>query len=106
LVGAKNNIDGFTPLGQRGPDDQITKQLFNIQIEGANHLEYMRRDPNRVPRSIVWNETVAQFVTDLIQNSTSPDRLSLFLQRETLEGIASKEGNVWIIKLQGWDQQK
>ena len=106
LIGAKSDIDGFTPLGGRGPDGQITKQLFNIQIEGTNHSEYMRRDPNRVPRNADWNKTVAQFVTDLIQSSTSDERLTQFLNQKKADGIASIEGNVWVIKLNGWNDKK
>lgn len=106
LIGPRNDVSGFTPTGQVDSDGKSTKKLFNIQIEGANHSEYMSRDADRVPRSSEWNKTVSDFVTDLIINSGTPERLTQFLEQKAWKRIAFFEDGIWIIRLPGWDQPK
>lgn len=99
LVGTRDEVSGFTPTDEE-------HKLFNIEIVGADHLDYLRREETSVDACTIspasdacWNAKVSAFVTDLIINSTSPDVLNQFLTLKQLEGIASKEGDTWVIRL-------
>lgn len=98
--GYRDELMGFTP----GND---LRELFNIQILGADHLDYMRRSITEFPFNPPdqWNDTVAAFVTDLLIASTSRDSLQQFLDEQTVKGIVSVDSRgVWIVKLPGWEQ--
>ena len=103
-------------------DQPLVKPLINIEIKGASHFDYMERESNgfqlggvlgAIAQSIfdvfpgrdkTWNETVADFVADLVGHSDNYDELLDFLQSEAARrhgAIINKEGNKWIIKLPG-----
>ena len=107
LVGARNEVSGFTPGGRLDANQNITKQLFNIEIIGASHFDYMKRGasaassympPGETRAERTWNVTVSQFVTRLILNSTSIDSLARFLRgrNDVLFDTARK---VWVVNL-------
>ena len=94
LVGAKGSIADFTPDGQIGSDGQITRRLFNIEIVGATHSGYMRRDD-----AALNQPAVNAFVTKLIEQSSSEEKLSSFLEQERRNGKAFYDATrkVWVI---------
>ncbi|MFA5160067.1 MAG: hypothetical protein WC484_06140, partial [Candidatus Omnitrophota bacterium] len=76
------------------------------------HFDYMRRDDllsnimgTINPAEKQWNERVSAFVTDLAANAGDKDKLNAFLLLMKNQGVASKEGNKWIIKLDGWQER-
>ncbi len=85
---------------------------MNIEIVGASHFDYMRRDDafsslidNFNPERKAWNERVSEFVTNVIINADSKLSLDEFLTDALTQGIAVKEGNRWIIRLEGWQER-
>ena len=94
LVGAKGSIADFTPDGRLGPDGTVTRRLFNIEIAGATHSGYMRRDYPSINQS-----AVNAFVTILIEKSSSEGELSLFLRNAVSSGQATYDvaRKVWIV---------
>jgi hypothetical protein len=94
LVGAKDSVADFTPEGQIGPDGQVTRRLFNIEIVGATHSGYMRRDDPSLDQP-----AVNEFVTQLIMHSDSEQELSAFLNDEVAAGrvIYDNVRKTWIV---------
>ena len=86
----------------------LDHQLVNIEIVGASHFDYMRRDDtlsNMInaasPQDEAWNRAVANFVTDVTLNSESYAKLSLFLESPPpqYQGMIVREGDKWVIRL-------
>ena len=111
VSGYRQDLLGFTPQGQVGSDGKPTKQLFNIEILGATHFDYMKRgasaDPNYIPPGETkadrdWNVTVSQFVTDLLIASTSNGTLEAFLRRSPFVVPPANVDGTWIVQLPGW----
>ncbi|MFA7255269.1 MAG: discoidin domain-containing protein [Candidatus Omnitrophota bacterium] len=67
LVGAKDSVSDFMP-------DNPFRRLFNIEIVGATHSGYMRRDEPSLNQP-----AVNAFVTKLVEQSSSEEKLAAFL---------------------------
>jgi hypothetical protein len=79
-----------------------THQLYNIEILGADHFDYMRGIlPDRL--NDPWNKTVSDFITRLTLASKSKDELDRFLSRQPL-GVVTQPDSVndfYVINLPG-----
>lgn len=117
-----NKIGGYrSELGGFLPNAQI-KRLVNIEIVGAKHTDYMRRENELTIQSILnggivgasamfafnksqeWNKTVSAFVADVMNNSQDANRLDQFLIGHP--EFATLIGDKWIIKLSGWQEHE
>jgi YD repeat-containing protein len=105
IAGYRDSLFGFSVDGVIGPNGEITRQLFNIEIVGAEHLYYMKRNDLSDPG---WNTTVSDFVTRLMLKADSTEELSYFLTWPPLEydGCFSYENNRWVIRLPGWQTRE
>jgi len=65
-------------------------ETINIEITGATHFDYMRRND-----ADAWNLTVSDFVTRLLQNSKTKDELRTFLQQRA---VFDARG-IWVVTL-------
>jgi len=88
------------------------RPLINVEIVGATHFDYMRRDDllsnimgTINPAEKQWNERVSAFVTDLAANAGDKDKLNAFLWQKKDEQKAEFDGTKWIIKLDGWKER-
>ena len=80
--------------------------VYNIEIVGATHFDYMRRDDEKDPAKQAWNNTVSGFVTDLILASSSDEKLSDFFNSSSYQNYISVDPNrpgVRIVQLPGSD---
>ena len=79
--------------------------VTNIEIVGAKHQDYIRQIDEKDPlTNQVWNSTVAQFVTQLIQKSDTETNLTQFLTSSQYVTHDSTR-NVFIVNLPGWNLQ-
>jgi hypothetical protein len=67
-------------------------ETINIEIVGATHFDYMRRND-----ADAWNITVSRFVTRLLQNSTDISKLRTFLEQN--RGFFDATRNTWVVNL-------
>lgn len=77
----------------------LGKPTYNIEIVGAEHNDYIRRDASdKTDPPDEWNLTVSKFVADLIINSENKDSLSNYLNSKN---YVTLEGNVYVVRLPG-----
>ena len=100
IVNVWGTEDIFHKLGVVDKRDNfLGKNTYNIEIVGATHFDYMRRDINDTQNPPdIWNNTVASFVTDLILYSEDKDKLQGFLDGNA---YVSREGDMYIVRLPG-----
>jgi len=84
LVGFRDSIADFTP-------DNEDRMLFNIEIVGATHSGYMRRDNPSLNQP-----AVNAFVTEMILHSKSETELSTFLLGNSHVFFDSSR-QVWVV---------
>jgi hypothetical protein len=78
--------------GIAGPRENLAGlPTVNVEIVGATHFDYMRRDD-----ADMWNITVSQFVTRLLENSRNETDLIAFLQSWN---ITPDSRGVWVVNL-------
>ncbi|MSR77659.1 MAG: hypothetical protein EXS63_05475 [Candidatus Omnitrophica bacterium] len=109
----KGNILGgyIREIGGYSVNDR-NKPLFNIEIEGANHFDYIKnvrsaedwiKDfPDQVQRIQAQqkNETISQFVAQLILNSNDKDKLRAFLGQQIATHKAHLDSSgTWIVTI-------
>ncbi len=94
IGGYRESLFGFSVDDEDYP-------LFNIEVKGAEHLYYMKRNDLDDPE---WNTTVSDFVTLLMLNSDSSEKILSFLNdpQSRYYGCIEKQGDKWIVKLSGW----
>lgn len=108
IGGYRDEIGGFAPTDR-------DHALVNIEIVGASHFDYTRREvpganiTDLVEYSLAdkeWNKEVSIFVAKLISNSQSQDQLERFLVAQKITGVAFQDSatNKWTIYLPGWDK--
>jgi len=93
---AKGNVVGgyLDHIGNFRVDSK-TEPLYNIEIIGADHLDYIKgvRDFSTIADSVIRaeaeyrNEVVSTFVADLILNAKSADALERFLSKSFIQKI-------------------
>ena len=89
VAGYRDELGGYTA------DPFSSRQLFNIEIIGATHYDYMRRED-----ADEWNLTASSFVTDLMIASKDKDTLEIFLTTSS-EIQYDPVRKVWVVDL-GW----
>ncbi len=101
IAGYRSELIGFTPTSD-------FHKLFNIEILGATHFDYMRRGETSVDACTIsatsdacWNVTVSDFVTRLLIASQSKDSLAEFLDRQIRNGIVTLDGSRYVVSLPG-----
>jgi len=78
----------------------LGKTTYNIEIVGAGHTDYIRgTDPNNP--NPVWNNTVANFVTDLMLASKDENQLRQFFDRNADKIYLDTARGVYVVRLQG-----
>ena len=76
LVGHRASWANFTV----NPVNAGDKPLFNIEIEGADHYDYILGiDPKKKGDAFTKNEIISRFVAQLIVNAASEEDLKDFL---------------------------
>ena len=104
-----NIIGGYVDhIGEYSGDDQ-NKPLFNIEIEGADHYDYIRgvfeyeekiSDPVELMKAQKKNKIVSEFVAKTILRAKSAADFKLYMIDLQNKGIASSTGkNTWRIDL-------
>ena len=78
IAGYRQELAGFTIEGQVYPNGKPTKQLFNIEIKGCGHSNYFTRDDPSLNIPVVND-----FVTALLQNAASIEKLRDFLATDS-----------------------
>jgi hypothetical protein len=94
LLAAKTSLVGYRSEWAGFSVTDRDKPLFNIEIEGADHFDYIRgvrdfskiTDPVKRQAAIKKNEVISRYVAQLILNSEDPDDLLRFL-RTQLPGV-------------------
>ena len=72
---------------------------YNIEILGAEHTDYIRRDvSDKADPPDEWNNAVASFVTDLMIASKNKYDLDDFIKNNK---YISKENTVYVVRLPG-----
>jgi len=99
IAGFRDNLSGFTKEGTAGVNGQLTGQLINIEIIGAEHLYYMKRNDLEDP---VWNQRISDFVTNLMIASQDKDDLIRFLNNSPY--VSPDDGSgIRVVRLTGWE---
>jgi len=78
------------------------QQIYNIEIVGAEHFDYIRGvNPNNP--NPAWNNTVADFCTNLTIASEDEDKLKSFIQGKKVDGtmIYDEIRKTYIVHLPG-----
>lgn len=112
LVGEKTNIAGYS-TGDRN------KPLVNIEILGASHTDYVRRNQvfdfdnagifggvldiwdSLSSEQEKWNATVAEFTAEIALHSKSEDDIELFLKNSGYGKEDPIGSNNWVVTLPG-----
>jgi hypothetical protein len=97
FAGYRDRLFGFSVDDEDHP-------LFNVEIKGAEHLYYMKRNDLQDP---AWNQTVSDFVTLLMLNSNSSEKVLSFLSdpQSRYYNCIEKQGDKWVVKLPGWQSR-
>jgi YD repeat-containing protein len=102
IVNVWGTKDIVAKLGIGGYRDEIAGlstengQIFNIEIIGATHFDYMRYN-NPTPQNVI----VSDFVTKLITHSTTQEELIQFLNLPPVGVIVTSEVNRFVVRLPG-----
>jgi hypothetical protein len=98
ISGYRDSLFGFSV-------DNKDLPLFNVEIKGAEHLDYMKRDDLSDPE---WNIIVSDFVTRLMLKTGSASAVSNFFKYPPPEyaGCFSYENQRWVIRLPGWQARE
>ncbi|MFA5144001.1 MAG: hypothetical protein WC522_07560 [Candidatus Omnitrophota bacterium] len=102
--GTKDMLYEVGIAGQR--TNLCGKNTYNIEIVGATHFDYMRRDALDAKNPPdTWNNTVASFVADLIIASEDSYNLDKFLTKKISEGLLYMDyaRGVYVVRLPGCD---
>lgn len=107
IVNVWGSKDIFHQLGVVDKRENfLGKTTYNIEIEGATHFDYMRRegvDENSTNPEDVKNFKIASFVTDLIIASENKDTLDVFIAKKRIEEIMSQdERGVYVVSSKIW----
>ncbi len=106
IGGYRDDIAGFTQTNR-------DHQLVNIEIVGATHFDYMRRETTFTssivnffnPSVAEWNRTVSAFVADVVANSRDTASITRFLRNPSpdLVGVqVVEELDRWVVYLPGY----
>jgi len=98
IGGYRDSLFGFSVNDSYHP-------LFNVEIVGADHFDYMKDDDSSDP---TWNQTVSDFVALLMVKSQSTATALDFFNRPPAQyqGCFSYENNRWVVRLPGWQAKE
>lgn len=104
IVNVWGTEDDFYKIGVVGKrENMFGKVTYNIEIVGATHTDYIRRlesDTGNPPD--IWNNTVADFVAELILNSDNATKLLNFFSRNRDKVSYDDKRGVYIVNLPGF----
>ena len=103
IVNVWGTKDIFHELGVVDKRDNfLGKTTYNIEIVGAEHGDYIRRDLNdKSDPPDIWNNTVASFVTDLVLYSKDENQLRQFFDRNADKISLDTAKGVYVVRLPG-----
>ncbi len=95
IAGHRDKLAGFST-------DSSEKPLFNIEIEGADHFDYILGvDESKTGDDVTKNVLISKFVSRLIVNSDDPETLSAFLLGDPFVSPVSGSNNTWKVTIPG-----
>lgn len=102
IGGYRSELYGFNTLGVVDSNGKITNKLYNIEILGADHFNYLR-DSSQPDQ--VWNPDVSSFVTALTLASSTNDALQQFISQNAAIIFFNTVRNVYEVRLPGYERK-
>lgn len=97
IGGSRTEFGGFVT----GDDE---KPIFNVEIVGADHFDYMRRGIADPDQADDWNKKVAKFVARFLALAQDQNAVLDFLLTppNDLQANIQQVGDKWVVKIAGW----